>query len=49
MNSYLRFIVPLLAVALAACGTTSDIKPDGKPAAEGGARQFISPDRQILS
>jgi hypothetical protein len=37
MNKYLRFIVPLVAATLAACGTTSDIKPDAKPAAEGGA------------
>ena len=37
MNSYIRFIVPVLAVALTACGTTSDIKPDSAPVAEGGA------------
>ncbi len=37
MSSYIRFIVPVLAVALTACGTTSDIKPDIAPAAEGGA------------
>jgi Domain of unknown function (DUF4410) len=37
MHSYLRIIVPLLAAALTACGTTSDIKPDPAPAAEGGA------------
>jgi hypothetical protein len=37
MNNYIRFIVPLVALALAACGTTSDIKPDAKPVSEGGA------------
>jgi Domain of unknown function (DUF4410) len=36
MNSYIRFIVPMVAVALTACGTTSDIKPDAAPAATGG-------------
>jgi hypothetical protein len=37
MNGHLRIIAPLLAAALAACGTTSDIKPDAKPVAESGA------------
>jgi hypothetical protein len=37
MNGYLRILAPLLAAVLAACGTTSDIKPDAKPVAEGGA------------
>lgn len=41
MNSYIRFIVPVLAVVLTACGTTSDIKPDAAPVAGGAPTQNV--------
>ena len=44
MNRSLRLIVPVLAALLAACGSTSDLKPDAKPETAGAAQnQNIKP------